>query len=217
MSLEISRSGTYVCVEIRKSLNLGCLIRCCVAFGCTGIILIGSMDYSSFGSHGSHLHLCYYHFDNWQEFLTYMQTKNIGYYLIQNTKLAQERLIDSIKIENVKFAAAETLIFVVEDTYTVPTEIQVNSVSTITVAAPNAVMSDKIDYKAKVAIVLQYYAAMVGVSANQFYNEKFMIAKSIPRNSKVISLSYSPQAAIEESADDITNGAMSALFGDEDA
>lgn len=215
--MEISHRGTYVCVEIRKNLNIGSLIRCCVAFGCTGIILIGSTEYYSFGSHGSQQHLCYYHFYNWHDFLVYVQTRNIGYHVIPNSKLGSERTVDSIKIENVTFTVADIMMFVVEDTYAIPPEVQVNCTSAIAVIAPNAVMNDKIDYTAKVAVVLQYHAAMVGASANQFHNEKFIVSKSDLKNSKVITLSESAHAnADAESVEDITNDAMSTLFGEED-
>ncbi len=59
----------FVAIETKRKQPLGTLIRCSVAFGASGLYIIGSSDISTHGSHGAARHLQISHFFYWQELI----------------------------------------------------------------------------------------------------------------------------------------------------
>jgi tRNA G18 (ribose-2'-O)-methylase SpoU len=52
-----------ICHNVAKKHNVGTLARCATAFGAESMILIGSRQFNTHGSHGSDVHVRFEHFE----------------------------------------------------------------------------------------------------------------------------------------------------------
>ena len=53
MASTVDEFELYVCLETRRSQNIGTLVRCAAAFGATALIIVGSDRVGSHGAHGA--------------------------------------------------------------------------------------------------------------------------------------------------------------------
>jgi len=60
-----------VAIETYRRRNIGTILRCCVAFGCKAIFVIGSDKYSTHGAHGAQKYIKVIHFFYWEQFKQY--------------------------------------------------------------------------------------------------------------------------------------------------
>ena len=57
----------FLAHNVAKKHNIGTMARCCTAFGVKSLVLIGSRQFNTFGSHGADGHVHFEHFDSLEE------------------------------------------------------------------------------------------------------------------------------------------------------
>ena len=75
MASTVDEFELYVCLETRRSQNIGTLVRCAAAFGATALIIVGSDRVGSHGAHGAQNHIRIFHFFYWSECLEFVRSR----------------------------------------------------------------------------------------------------------------------------------------------
>jgi hypothetical protein len=204
------RASTMIHVAVDNSVKegsrgIGSIIRCCVAFDVSTLIVVGRREYGTWGSQGSHKHIHVTHLDSWSQLPELAVQLGCTVLVISPSQLirrpsersgaivgpASEGFVTSQSIETVEFATSTPAIFVVGPSEGLSDEHTRLGSCTIHVPFPLQSMERFVGYDAKLAVCLHHLTSGIERMAHTFdkAKEKYTIGekKNIHANPEQVS------------------------------